>query len=118
MDPLTGGIVAGLIANGITEVACHMMPGSAAQLKQQRAIAEILKQDPSLTEILQKAVVGVARSAHFQDEKQTDRLRMFFCRPKRKQLYGRCAASTFRLQHGKNRSQRSGKSSRFPSHCT
>ena len=81
MDPLTGGIVAGLIANGITEVVSHMTPNSAAQLRQQQAIAEILRQDPSLSEILQKVVVGVAKSAHLQDEKQTEKLRAFFLSP-------------------------------------
>lgn len=81
MDPLTGGIVAGLIANGITEVARCVTPVSAAQSRRELALEDILRKDPSVAEILQKAVVAVAKSVHFQDGRQTEKLRLFFLSP-------------------------------------
>lgn len=58
-----------------------LVPASSAKERQDIAITEILRKDPSLSEILQKAVVTVAKGAQFKDEKQTEKLRFFFVSP-------------------------------------
>jgi hypothetical protein len=92
VNPLTEGIVAGVIANGLTEIISLLAPPSASKQRQERAIAQILTADPKINEILQKAVITVAKSVHFKDEKQTEKLRLFFLSPEAeaivRQLFG------------------------------
>jgi hypothetical protein len=102
MNPLTEGIVASLIANGLTEIICHLTPATGFQIRQEQAIAEILKKDQALTDILQKAVSKVAKSIHFRDEGQTEKLKLFFVSPEAeaivRQIYGIYFAPEMRLK--------------------
>jgi hypothetical protein len=55
-----------------------LVPKSLQEVRQEKAINAILSTDPKLSEILQKAIAGVAKSIHFKDEQQTEKLRLFF----------------------------------------
>lgn len=81
MDPITGGIIASLVANGISSVACHVLPKSTEELRQEKAVEAMLAADPSVGQILQRAAVAVAKSAQLQDERQTTKLKLFFLSP-------------------------------------
>ncbi len=89
--PLTEGIIASLIANGLTELTRHLFPELFAR-DDGAALSVVLPPDPDLDTILRKAVVRVAKSAQVQDPKQSDKLTLFLISPDAesivRQIYG------------------------------
>src|SRR5713226_1595981 len=92
MGPLTEGIVAGLIANGITSMLSYIVPQSGQPGREDLAVRHILEKDEPLAAILQKAIASVARSSSLTDAKQTEKLRLFMISPDAesivRQIYG------------------------------
>jgi hypothetical protein len=92
MSPLTEGIVAGVIANGLTSILTYLIPQDEAASHQDRLITHLLEKDQSLVTILQKAIASIARSSSLADAKQTEKLRLFLISPDAeslvRQIYG------------------------------
>jgi NACHT domain-containing protein len=102
VSPLTEGIVAGVIANGITSILSYIIPQGDTRGHQGRAITHLLEKDQPLATILQKATASVARSSSLTDTKQTEKLRLFMISPDAeslvRQIYGIYFAPEERLK--------------------
>jgi hypothetical protein len=92
MSPLTEGIVAGVIANGITSILTRIIPSRDPDAHLDEVITHILEKDQTLASILQKAMVSIARSQTLPEARQTERLRLFMISPDAesivRQIYG------------------------------
>jgi len=96
--PLTEGILASLIANGLTAIISHLVSDKGETLRRERLLIDALQKDAPLSAILQKAVVSVAKATHFHDQRQTEKLRFFLVSPDAeaiiRQIYGTFLANT------------------------
>lgn len=81
MDPVTSGVISGVIANGLTAVAAHIGHKGNEIFKRKDRFRQLLESDTALARILQKATASVARSAQFGDEHQVEKLRIFLVSP-------------------------------------
>jgi NACHT domain len=92
MGPLTEGILAGVIANGITSVLTYITPRRDPDSRLDHAITHLLEKDEPLGSILQKATASIARSSSPAEAKQTEKLRLFLISPDAeslvRQIYG------------------------------
>jgi hypothetical protein len=92
VNPLTEGILAGVIANGITSILTYITPRPDPDSGLNHAITHLLEKDEPLTSILQKATASIARSTSLEDAKQTEKLRLFMISPDAeslvRQIYG------------------------------
>ena len=81
MDPLTLGIISGLIVNSITSIFSHIAYKGRKLFNYKEDLKNSLEKDNSLETILQKALTTIAKSTNFDSKHLTEELRLFFVSP-------------------------------------
>src|SRR5271163_2285120 len=90
--PLTEGIIAGLIANGLTELIRYASIELGSREEINRSVVEELQGDKELETALRKAIVAVAKEVNLQNDRATEKLLLFLISPEAeaivRQIYG------------------------------
>ncbi len=81
MNPLTLGIISGLIVNSITSIFSHIAYKGRKIFNYKEDLKNSLDKDNSLETILQKALTTIAKSTNFDSKHLTEKLQLFFVSP-------------------------------------
>lgn len=81
LNSLVQGIISGVIANGLTIVAGHMISKSDDVSKHKENLQETLEKNSDLATVLREAIVFVAESKQFDDTRKVEKLKLFLTSP-------------------------------------
>ncbi len=81
MDAISQGIVAGVIANGLTAIIPHLTRKRIDFPSQKESLQRPLESDGDIASILQRATASIARSPQCEDRRYADTLRLFLVSP-------------------------------------
>jgi hypothetical protein len=74
MEPLSAGVLSGVVANGLTTVISHLSRVSTAALKRN---GDAIRRDRTLSALLQGATTEVARRLAGEEQEGAERLKLF-----------------------------------------
>lgn len=81
MDPLTLGIISGLIVNSLTSIFSHIAYKGKEIFSREEDLKKTLENDHSLETLLQKALTTIAKSTNFNSKTFQEELRPFLVSP-------------------------------------